>query len=117
MRDPRDSIMGAHLTDDLSDFGVPYEKTESLSLRRATSWMYQREIVRATPMPEHRILVRFEDFVLRQDAELARLQAFLGFPLAKIDVRSDSVGRWRSDEGQHDFPFFPREALYDEVTA
>jgi hypothetical protein len=109
VRDPRDSIMGAHLTDDLADFGVPYDKTEDLKLRRATSWMYQREIVRATPVPKHRILVGFEDFVLRQDGELARLQELLGFPLGKIEVYPDRVGRWQSAEESYYFDFFADE--------
>ena len=117
MRDPRDSILGSHITDDLADFGVPYDHTEDLRLRRAISWKYQLDLMQATPPPAHRIDVRFEDFVLEQEATLARLEAFLGFRLARIEVRADSVGRWRTDEGQHDFPFFPREALYEGVTA
>ena len=112
-RDPRDSILGAHLTDDLSDFGIAYDRTEDVRLRRAISWRYQWEIMRATPSPAHRMDIRFEDFVLHQDATLARIEAFLGLPLARIPVRADSVGRWRYDQGQHDFGFFPREALYD----
>ncbi len=111
-RDPRDSILGAHLTDDLSDFGVPYDRTDDVRLRRAISWRYQYEIMQLTPSPKRRLDVRFEDFVLHQEPTLQRLEAFLGFPLARIPVRSDSVGRWRSDTGKHDFPFFPQEALY-----
>jgi hypothetical protein len=98
-RDPRDSILGAHLTDDLATFGVPYEATEDLLLRRAISWKYQREIVRATPAPRHAVEVRFEDFVLRQEETLGKLEGFLGMALARIEVRSDSVGRWKSVEG------------------
>lgn len=113
VRDPRDSILGAHVTDDLSDFGVPYEKTDDLRLRRAISWKYQQEIMKATPAPRHRCDVRFEDFVLCQDATLARLETYLGFPLAKIPVRPESIGRWKSAEGQYDFDFFPRETLYE----
>lgn len=111
-RDPRDSILGAHLTDDLSDFGVSYDRTDDVRLRRAISWRYQYEIMQITPSPKRRLDVRFEDFVLHQEPTLQRLEACLGFPLARIPVRSDSVGRWRSDTGKHDFPFFPREALY-----
>ena len=117
VRDPRDSILGAHITDDLSDFGVPYEHTEDLQLRRAISWKYQYDLMQATPSPEHRIDVRFEDFVLHQDDALARLGEFLGFPLAKLDVAGNNIGRWRTAEAQYDFPFFPPETLYDEVPA
>jgi hypothetical protein len=117
VRDPRDSILGFHMTDDLADFGVPYEHTGDLRLRRAISWKYQYDLMQTTPPPAHRIDVRFEDFVLRQDETLARVGEFLGFPLAKIEARPDSVGRWRTAEGPYDFPFFPREALYEEVPA
>ena len=102
-RDARDSILGGHLTDDLADFGIPYEHTDDLRLRRAISWKYQREIVKATPQPAHSMDVRFEDFVLDQDATLARIRHFLGIPLAKIEVRPEAVGRWKTDEGEHDF--------------
>jgi hypothetical protein len=113
VRDPRDSILGAHLTDDLADFGVPYEHTDNLRLRRAISWKYQMEIVRATPKPKHWISIRFEDFVLRQDDTLAQLNAFLGVPLAKIPVRPDAVGRYLTDAGEHTFPFFADDEFYD----
>ena len=116
-RDPRDSILGAHLTDDLSDFGVPYDRTDNVRLRRAISWRYQYEIMRATPAPRFRTNVQFEDFILDQERTLAGLEQFLGFPLARIEVRPDSVGRWRTDEGEHDFDFFPGEALYTDTQA
>jgi Sulfotransferase family len=109
VRDPRDCILGAHLTDDLADFGVPYEKTDDMRLRRAISWKYQREIVKATPPPRHTLVVRFEDFVLRQDEALARLEAFLGIPLGRIIVRPDTVGRWKKDQGEHFFDFFQED--------
>ncbi len=108
-RDPRDSIIGGHLTDDLARFGVPYEHTDDVRLRRAISWKYQVDIVRATPKPKHFVEVQFEDFVLRQDETLARLRDFLGFDLAKVAVRPESVGRWKTDEQTHDFPFFEGE--------
>lgn len=108
-RDPRDAILGAHVTDDLSRFGVPYDLTDDVRLRRAISWKYQREIVKATPRPKRMIEVRFEDFVLDQDRTLQRLEAFLGIPLARIEVNPEAVGRWRSDEGVHDFDFLRQD--------
>jgi hypothetical protein len=60
--------------------------------------------------------VRFEDFVLKQDETLRRLEAFLGFPLATIPVRRETIGRWRTDQQRHDFEFFPRSALYEVGT-
>ena len=109
VRDPRDCILNSHLTDDLTDFGVKYEKTDDVRKNRAISWKYQREIVKATPAPREAISVRFEDMVFAQDATLARLSDFLGIPLAKIPMRADSVGRYKTDDGAHMFPFFESE--------
>ena len=117
MRDPRDSILGQHVTDDLADFGVPYEPTDDIHRRRAISWQYQYQIMQSTPSPEHRIDVRFEDFVLHQENELSRLEGFLGFPLARIEVRPDSVGRWRTADEAVDFDFLPRDTFFDETAA
>jgi len=106
VRDPRDCVIGRHVTDDLRDFGVEYPQTDSERERRAISWKYQYEIVKATPQPAHFLMVRFEDFVLNQEEALQRLEAFLEIPLARIIVRRDPVARWKRDDGQHDFAFF-----------
>lgn len=111
VRDPRDSIAGRHLTDDLADFGVRYDRVEDEREMRAVSWKYQREIVAATPRPKHWIDVRFEDFVLDQEETLGRLERFLGIPLARIEVRPESVGRWRTDEGAHTFAMFEEDLV------
>jgi hypothetical protein len=63
MGDPRDCILGKHVTDDII-------------LRRATSRNYQVEIVKATPAPRRFLSVRFEDFVLKQEEALCRLECF-----------------------------------------
>jgi hypothetical protein len=109
VRDPRDSIIGSHLTDDLSDFGVPYERTDDVRLMRAISWKYQREIVKSTPPPKHTIFVRFEDFVLKQNATLHRLEDYLGIRLAKVIVNRRPIGRWKTDEGRQHFDFLEED--------
>lgn len=119
VRDPRDCILGGHLTDDLNDFGIKYDKTDDTRKNRAISWKYQREIVKSTPAPAHEISVRFEDMVFSQDETLSRLEGFLGIPLAKIPMRPDSVGRYKTDEGEHMFDFFKddmRECGYEPET-
>jgi hypothetical protein len=105
IRNPRDCILGGHLTDDLTNWGIPYTPTEDERLRRAISWKYQYDLVKATPKPAHWIEVRFEDFVLRQEETLARLEAFLGFPLARIPVRPETVDRWKQAEGASYYDF------------
>lgn len=112
VRDPRDCILGGHLTDDLSDFDIPYERTEDIHRMRAISWRYQWEIVKATPPPQYGIKVRFEDFVLRQEQTLKRLEEYLGFPLAAVPVQPEAVGRWRK-AGPLDTSLFT-EALQSE---
>ncbi len=106
IRNPRDCILGNHLTDDLNDFGIPYSATEDERLRRAISWKYQYDLVQAMPKPKHWLEVRFEDFVMHQDECLARLEDFLGIPLAKIPVNPEAVNRWKLDEGSNYFDFF-----------
>ncbi len=105
VRDPRDCVLGPHLTDDLHDFGVGYPVTEDERRRRAISWLYQYELVKATPRPRQCIEVRFEDFVLRQEETLGRLEAFLGLKLARIPVQPEAVGRWKLDEGVSCYDF------------
>ncbi len=111
VRDPRDSILGAHLTDDLEDFGIKYDKSDNVYVNRSISWLYQRAIVKAVPPPKNKIYVRFEDFVLKQDEVLKHLEDFLGFNLAKIPVRNDSVGRWRIQGCPVDMSFFKDELI------
>jgi len=106
IRDPRDSILNTHKTDDLRDFGIDYPATGDQQERRAISWKYQYDIVKATPRPKHWIEVRFEDFVHDQDATIARMETYLGVELARIPVRTESVGRWRDSQADFDFDFF-----------
>lgn len=106
IRNPRDSILAPHMTDDLTAFGVPSPPTEDERLWRAISWKYQYDIVASTPKPKYWLEVRFEDFVLHQEETLSRLEKFLGIPLAKIVVRPESVGRYRLDAGKNYFDFF-----------
>ena len=105
IRNPRDSILSRHKTDDLRDFGIQYPETDDVHLMRAISWKYQCDLVKATPKPAQWLGVRFEDFVLRQEETLARLEAFLGIPLARIEVRPEAVDRYRQDEGTSYYDF------------
>lgn len=105
VRNPRDNILARHLTDDLRDFGIDYPQTDDARLKRAISWQYQYEIVKATPKPANWIVVRFEDFVQKQAETLKRLEAYLGIPLAPITVRAEAVGRYTAADGVSYFDF------------
>jgi len=105
LRDPRDSILGRHITDELTDFGISHPESEDIREQRAISWYYQYQLMKQTPKPKHILQVRFEDFVLDQERTLERLESFLEIPLARIIVRPDSVARWKTDTGRHQFDF------------
>ena len=106
IRNPRDCIIGRHVTDDLREFAVAYPETDDERARRAISWIYQYKLVKASCRATQWIEVRLEDFVLRQEQTLTRLEAFLGIPLARIPVKPDVLDRWRNDSQQNYFDFF-----------
>ena len=125
IRNPRDCIIGSHKTDDMRDFGIQYpalpegnaaakdakdakEAEANERLRRAISWKYQYDLVKSTPKPKRWIEVRFEDLVSKQGETLARLEAFLGIPLARVVMRQDTINRWQRDEGLNYFDFFEK---------
>ena len=113
VRNPRDCILGEHVTDDMARFGIKSPPTDDERLRRAISWKYQYDLVKATPKPRQWIEVRFEDFVLAQDQTLARLEQFTGMPLAKIPVLREAAGRWQHDDGVNYYDFLaPAMAEY-----
>ena len=112
IRDPRDGILSGHRTDDLSNFGIEYPEPDDERQRRAISWQYQYQLMKATPLPASTLLVRFEDFVLQQEHTLQRLEEFLGFPLGRIIVRPDAIERWKTADGPYDFDFL-QEALVE----
>jgi hypothetical protein len=97
LRDPRDALLGLHLTDDLDRFDVSYPETDDELAQRVASWKYQYDIVEATPEPGNFISVRYEDLVLDQDATLRKLEDFLGIPLARILIDKTRIGLWKSD--------------------
>ena len=105
IRNPRDCILGGHLTDDLGRFGIPYPDTDDERRRRAISWRYQYDLVRATPRPKNWLEIRFEDFVQHQHETVARLEGFLGMGLARIPTHSEAIGRWRQVEGTNYYDF------------
>jgi hypothetical protein len=105
IRNPRDCILGGHLTDNLTDFGIPCPHTEDERLRRAISWKYQYDLIQSTPKPKYWMEVRFEDFVLNQEDTLSRVEDFLGIKLARISVNPEAVDRWKLDQGINYYDF------------
>ncbi len=110
IRDPRDGILADHKTDDLRDFGIAYPATPNLRRQRAISWLYQFQLMKATPKPAYVLTVRFEDFVLNREETLARLEAYLDLPLSRLTVRPEAVGRWKITEGD-----LPMDLLHEAL--
>ena len=97
VRDPRDCLLGAHLTDNLARFNVPCPGLDDRFDQRVASWKYQYEIVKATPEPANFISVRYEDLVLDHDVVMTSLEDFLGIPLARVIVDKNRIGLWKSE--------------------
>lgn len=95
VRDPRDSLLHSHLTDDLARGNIRWPQTTNVFERRVASWKYQHDIVKATPRPERFLSIRYEDLVLDHDATARRIEEFLGIPLARLVVRPEKVGQWK----------------------
>lgn len=110
-RDPRDALLEAHLTDNISSFNAPgyfsfsstfgntparfrsHKSKPTILDYRVQSWLYQMKIVQATPRPKNFIHVKFEDFCLNQEDTLNKLSDFLGIKLKAIPIKEGTVGR------------------------
>jgi hypothetical protein len=49
--------------------------------------------------------------VYKQDETLKKLEDFLGIEMARIEMRTDSVGRYKTAEGRDMFDFFEEDML------
>ena len=107
IRDPRDVILGEHLTDDLNLFNIPHcPNFKSIYEQRAISCKYQHDIIYSTPKPKHFLKIRFEDIVLNQELQIKRLSRFLGISLnTQIKMNSSKVAKWRKSNTFTKFRF------------
>ena len=69
-----------------------------------------REVLKASPRHLGALLTLRDLYADRGDWDgyeetLKRLENFLGIPLARITVRPESVGRWKTASGEYDFDF------------
>ncbi len=114
IRDPRDCILGSHKTDNLRDFGIEYEHTDDVFRKARNIMVLSIPVDEATPRPKHIIQIRFEDFVLKQELTLKKLEEFLGLPLGRIIVRPEAVERWKRVDQPCKLPFdFLQEAIVE----
>jgi len=102
VRNPLDSIQGEHVTDDLKRFNVPTFPIDNPSLiskdnilnKRYQSWLYQEALIECTPRPRKFLSVWFEDFILKQEETIRKIEKFLNIPLVYIPVDKKAVGRY-----------------------
>jgi len=103
-RDPRDALLGGHLTDRLASFGVPSANHKNILDARVESWAYQHQLMYATPQPEHVLHIRYEDFVLNQATALERMEDFLHKPMVQVPVFATNVGIYKTASAQVNIP-------------
>jgi len=96
IRDPRDVVLDLHITDDIRKWNVPAPDAVNTISMRAISWWYQYQLAHSIIKPTRWIIVRYEDFVLKQDITLERLSDFLHIKLTKINVDPSKIGQWRT---------------------
>lgn len=116
IRDPRDVILGEHLTDHMDRFNIPHSKPSSVLEKRAISWKYQYDIVQATPVIKHFLKIRFEDLVLDAPGEIKRMEEFLGMPLKGVRMNENAVERWKDQNKYVHFPFLKEACLAEGYT-
>jgi hypothetical protein len=106
VRDPRDaSVHNSDWRDMWAEWGIDRQALGE-RLVAAMSWKYQFDLVKSVPQPEKFITVRYEDFCLQQDREVARLSEFLGIELQPLDdVRPDAVYKWKRTDDHETFDF------------
>lgn len=111
---------GKHPSDNFERWNMPISSASILSyvntgveeerVRAAISCKYQWDIVESIPKPKRFIRIRYEDFCLNQDKEIQRIEKFLNKSLKPVDVKTDSVYKWRNDPKHFNFMFL-REML------
>ncbi|MCH8902460.1 MAG: sulfotransferase [Bacteroidetes bacterium] len=114
IREPKDTILKMHGIDRLEKWNIPCKKYlfHSFNYRmRAVSWKYHYDIVNETPRPKNFLMIRFEDFVLNQDACLQKLEKFLGRPVAKVHVIKSKVGMWKKNRWVKNYSFLKKPML------
>ena len=103
IRDPRD--YGKHLSDNFDRWNISHPVIESDRMRAAISCKYQWDIVESTLKPKRFIRIKYEDFCNNQNEEVKKLEGFLKNSLNHVEVKSDSVQKWKKDPNHINFGF------------
>jgi len=137
VRDPRDALR--HLSDRLdiwNHWGIDRVALDDVvgeaaldeatrdappSVVQAMSWKYQYDIVKSVPEPERFITMRYEDFCIDHEQEVARLAEFLGMELEPLgDISLDGVYKWTRENDHKTYEFLTpaiAELGYDKLPA
>lgn len=96
VRDPRDSVLRDHLTDDLGFFGIPTYSISETYQRRLLSWKYHFELIESSCRllsPKRFQTIHFERLVLNTEIVIQEISDFLGLQLHQIQMHAETVGR------------------------
>jgi hypothetical protein len=109
-----DDVLGEAGLEDASRNAPP-------SVVQAMSWKYQYDIVKSVPEPERFITMRYEDFCVDHEQEVARLAEFLGIELEPLrDISLAGVYQWTRGDGHKTYSFLEpgiKELGYDTLPA
>lgn len=111
VRDPRDNIANGHPTDRLKEWNIDCDEGTNIYEDRAISWIYQWELMEATPDPKHLIKIKFEDYILKHDEISEQLEDFLGIKLARLPMRKSSINKHKKNKELPELKFLD-EYLY-----
>jgi len=114
VRDPRDCTIKPHGTDDIRRWKVSVSDTDADKwpyreswAPQACSWKYHWDIVEASHIHhEHIHWVRYEDYVLNQEAELLKIGQYLDHHLKPVKVHAEGIGRWKNLPRAKNIPKF-----------
>jgi hypothetical protein len=96
-RDPRAAILGSHITDDLSGWGLEGWPSGLPTLEeRALSWRVQFQVLTLGPRPPRWVRLRLRDYVLHQAEAGRAVEAVTGVPMPQAPGNPLAIDRWRS---------------------
>lgn len=114
VRHPEGSCSTMTGVDRLEKWNIPSKKFlfhEWNYKMRVVSWKYHYDIVMHTPIPEHFLRIRFEDYVVDHEKTKKQVEEFIGTPLNSIPLNQQKVGDY-SKQLKKKYPFL-EEAMSD----
>lgn len=108
-RHPYEALLNEHYSDNFKQWNLePYQIKGGI-----ISWFYQYSLIKATPSPKNILHVKYEDFVFDVNAQLKRIEKFLGLKLVNnTEIRTNRVHLWKKEDREYNYEFL-REPMED----